>query len=72
VVTLRAVATARAAPIDGGTVKAEGDLDFRGTLGVAQRLELTERHSVVYQTLVKLPPVTVTRHTARGIPRCSN
>ena len=71
-VTLRAVATARAVPIDGGTVKAEGDLGFRGTLGVAKRLELTERHCVVSQTLVKLPPVSVTHHTARGIPRCSN
>jgi uncharacterized OsmC-like protein len=33
-VTLRAVATALAIPIRGGTVFAEGDLDFRGTLGV--------------------------------------
>jgi uncharacterized OsmC-like protein len=33
-VTLRAVATALAIPICGGIVTAEGDLDFRGTLGV--------------------------------------
>ena len=33
-VTLRAVATALEIPIRGGTVFAEGDLDFRGTLGV--------------------------------------
>jgi uncharacterized OsmC-like protein len=33
-VTLRAVATALAIPVRGGTVRAEGDLDFRGTLGV--------------------------------------
>jgi uncharacterized OsmC-like protein len=33
-VTLRAVATALDIPIRGGTVTAEGDLDFRGTLGV--------------------------------------
>jgi uncharacterized OsmC-like protein len=33
-VTLRAVATALAIPLRGGTVTAEGDLDFRGTLGV--------------------------------------
>ena len=65
---------------------AEGDLDFRGTLGVGKHvpvgfreirlrfdlrtvappeqvgklLELTERYCVVYQTLVKSPPVTVT------------
>src|SRR5262245_3716211 len=35
-VTLRAVATALAIPIREGRVSAEGDLDFRGTLGVAQ------------------------------------
>jgi len=33
-VTLRAVATALEIPIEGGTVEVEGDLDFRGTLGV--------------------------------------
>jgi len=33
-VTLRAVATAREFCLKGGSVKAEGDLDFRGTLGV--------------------------------------
>jgi uncharacterized OsmC-like protein len=33
-VTLRAVATAMDLPVRGGTVRAEGDLDFRGTLGV--------------------------------------
>ena len=33
-VTLRAVATSLEIPIDGGTVQAEGDLDFRGTLAV--------------------------------------
>jgi uncharacterized OsmC-like protein len=33
-VTLRAVATSTGAAITGGTVIAEGDLDFRGTLGV--------------------------------------
>jgi uncharacterized OsmC-like protein len=33
-VTLRAVATSLGIPIDGGTVHAEGDLDFRGTLAV--------------------------------------
>ncbi len=35
-VTLRAVATSLEMPITGGTVHAEGDLDFRGTLGVAK------------------------------------
>jgi uncharacterized OsmC-like protein len=33
-VTLRAVATALSIPVAGGTVRAEGDLDFRGTLSV--------------------------------------
>ncbi|TKX27256.1 hypothetical protein C1H76_0550 [Elsinoe australis] len=33
-VTLKAVATALGVPIKGGEVRAEGDLDFRGTLGV--------------------------------------
>jgi uncharacterized OsmC-like protein len=33
-VTLKAVATALAIPIRSGKVTAEGDLDFRGTLGV--------------------------------------
>ena len=35
-VTLRAVALAIGADVDGGRVCAEGDLDFRGTLGVAK------------------------------------
>ena len=35
-VTLRAVATALELPLRGGTVHAEGDLDFRGTLGVSK------------------------------------
>ena len=33
-VTLKAVATALGMPMRSGTVRAEGDLDFRGTLGV--------------------------------------
>ena len=33
-VTLKAVATALEIPLKAGTVRAEGDLDFRGTLGV--------------------------------------
>src|SRR5438128_12423558 len=35
-VTLRAVATALGIAVRGGTVTAEGDLDFRGTLGVSR------------------------------------
>src|SRR5437762_1527289 len=39
-VTLRAVATALAVPLRGGTVTAEGDLDFRGTLGVSKEVDV--------------------------------
>jgi len=35
-VTLKAVATALAVPLRSASVSAEGDLDFRGTLGVAK------------------------------------
>src|SRR5437762_8440314 len=35
-VTLRAVATALGIPLRDATVRAEGDLDFRGTLGVSK------------------------------------
>ncbi len=35
-VTLNAVATAMGIDVRGGAVKVEGDLDFRGTLGVAK------------------------------------
>jgi uncharacterized OsmC-like protein len=35
-VTLKAVATALDLPVRGGQVRAEGDLDFRGTLGVSK------------------------------------
>jgi uncharacterized OsmC-like protein len=37
-VTLRAVATALEIPIRGGSVEVEGDLDFRGTLGVSKEV----------------------------------
>ena len=35
-VTLSAVATALGIPLRNATIRAEGDLDFRGTLGVAK------------------------------------
>jgi uncharacterized OsmC-like protein len=35
-VTLQAVATAIGVTVNGGTIKAEGDLDFKGTLGVSK------------------------------------
>jgi uncharacterized OsmC-like protein len=39
-VTLQVVATALAIPLRGGTVSAEGDLDFRGTLGVSKEVPI--------------------------------
>ena len=65
-VTLRAVATSLGIPVDGGRVAAEGDLDFRGTLGVdrdapvgfsAIRLSFeldTEADAEQLETLLKL------------------
>ncbi|EDP62688.1 OsmC-like protein [alpha proteobacterium BAL199] len=43
-VTLRAVATAIDFKLKGGTVRAEGDLDFRGTLGVSKEAPVGFRH----------------------------
>jgi uncharacterized OsmC-like protein len=37
-VTLRAVATALGIPLRNATIRAEGDLDFRGTLGVSKNV----------------------------------
>src|SRR5688572_29213947 len=37
-VTLKAVATALGIPIRSATVRAEGDMDFRGTLGVSKEV----------------------------------
>ena len=39
-VTLAAVATALKIPIRAGTLRAEGDLDFRGTLGVSKEADV--------------------------------
>jgi uncharacterized OsmC-like protein len=39
-VTLTAVATTMGIPLRGGTVTAEGDLDFRGTLGVSKDVDV--------------------------------
>jgi uncharacterized OsmC-like protein len=89
-VTLRAVATNWGLSVEGGTVRAEGDLDVRGTLGVGgddasvgfsairlsfeidstagreeidKLLKATERYCVVYQTLCRATPVTLTRQS---------
>jgi uncharacterized OsmC-like protein len=39
-VTLRAVATSLDIPVRGGAVRVEGDLDFRGTLGVSKEVSV--------------------------------
>lgn len=39
-VTLVAVATAMNVPLKGGSLRAEGDLDFRGTLGVSKDADI--------------------------------
>src|SRR5216110_893622 len=39
-VTLSAVATALSIPLRSGTIRAEGDLDFRGTLGVSKEVPI--------------------------------
>lgn len=88
-VTLNSVATSMEIPIERGSVHAEGDLDFRGTMGVSREapvgftairlrfdleasapaeklerlIELTQRYCVVYQTLLKAPPMDVTVST---------
>jgi uncharacterized OsmC-like protein len=43
-VTLNAVATALGLPLRGGKVRAEGDLDFRGTLGVDKAVPVGFQH----------------------------
>ena len=43
-VTLKAVATAIGIEIKNGTVKAEGDLDFKGTLGVSKEVPVGFRN----------------------------
>ena len=43
-VTLRAVATALNIPIRDATIHAEGDLDFRGTLGVSKEVPVGFKH----------------------------
>jgi uncharacterized OsmC-like protein len=65
-VTLRAVATSLEIPVAGGTVSAEGDLDFRGTLAVSKEAPVgfssvrlafdldTEATDEQLQTLIRL------------------
>jgi uncharacterized OsmC-like protein len=66
-VTLRAVATAIGVQIESGTVVAEGDLDFKGTLGVSKdvavgfnsiRLEFTLQSDATAEQLDSLAKLT--------------
>lgn len=70
-VTLKAVATAMDIPIKSGTVRAEGDLDFKGTMGVDRNapvgftairlgfdLELEEGKEVSEEKMEKLGKLT--------------
>ena len=83
-VTLRAVATALAIPLRAGRVYAEGDLDFRGTLGVSKdvpvgfqsirlRFELdTDATAEQLETLLKLTErYCVVLQTLRASPEVS-
>lgn len=83
-VTLQAVSTALAIPVAGGRVVAEGDMDFRGTLGVSRetpigitdvrlRFELEGEITAEQQaTLLKLVErYCVVFQTLRNPPRCS-
>ena len=80
-VTMRAVSTSMGIPVE-GTLHAEGDLDFRGTLGVekaapvgfrAIRLRCALTSSAPTQTLAKMVQVTerycvVMQTLTKGVP----
>jgi uncharacterized OsmC-like protein len=83
-VTLRAVATALEIPVRGGTVEAEGDLDFRGTLGVSKEVSVgftairvhfeldTDASKEQLETLLKLTErYCVVLQTLRSAPAVS-
>jgi len=81
-VTLRAVSTAIDIEIKGGSVRAEGDLDFRGTLGVSKEASVgfktirlkfqldTQATTEQIQTLAKLTEryCVVYQTLAKGVP----
>ena len=80
-VTLKAVATALSVPLDSASVSAEGDLDFRGTLGVDKtasvgfqsiRLEFEVDSPADAETLTQLLKLTerycVVLQTLRATP----
>jgi uncharacterized OsmC-like protein len=79
-VTLRAVATALEIPVRGGTVTAEGDLDFRGTLAVDKEAPVgfrdirlgfdldTDASAEQLESLLKLTELTRINHRRAGLP----
>jgi uncharacterized OsmC-like protein len=50
-VTLKAVATAVGAEIKSGSIKAEGDIDFRGTLGISKEVPVGFKEIRLYINL---------------------
>ena len=83
-VTLRAVATSLGIAVDGGTVRAEGDLDFRGTLAVSKEAPVgfrsirlsfqldTDASEEQVQTLIRLTErYCVVYQTLAGTPTIS-
>ena len=61
-VTLKAVATALEFKLDGATVSAEGDLDFRGTLGVSREAPVGFKSiALVFDLDTDAPPETVAK-----------
>ncbi|HNG64502.1 MAG TPA: OsmC family protein [Ferruginibacter sp.] len=81
-VTLQAVATAIGITLEEGSIRAEGDLDFRGTLGVSKeapvgfraiRLQFNLRSSASEEELASLAKLTerycvVYQTLAKGVP----
>ena len=81
-VTLQAVATAIGITLEEGSIRAEGDLDFRGTLGVSKeapvgfraiRLQFNLRSSASEEELASLPKLTerycvVYQTLVKGVP----
>src|ERR1019366_2478450 len=55
-VTLNVVATAMNIPIRGGAIRAEGDLDFRGTLGVSKDVEIGFKEIRLFFDLISDAP----------------
>jgi uncharacterized OsmC-like protein len=84
-VTLKAVATALEIPVRSGTVRAEGDLDFRGTLAISKEVPVgfreirlnfeldTDATAEQLATLLKLTErYCVIYQTIKSAPRMSS